>query len=442
MRPDESAGSAGLQRASRRVKVTGGQVGAIGDYATIFQFFAQASSALSSLIRVAEFQPLVDERTRNFVGREFVFASIDEALGDDDFPSGYIVIRGEPGIGKTALMGMLVKERGCVHHFNIAPQGIRSPQAFLSNVSAQLIVRYELDHPALPAEATQDGGFLSRLLFEAAANADNLPLVIVVDALDEADDTGLTAGANRLFLPPSLPRGVYFIVSSRFEDDTGLFADTERALYLREDDPKNLEDVGKYIEEYVRSGGDKMAAAIERWNLSESEFAAELTAKSEGNFMYLVHALRDIRNGALTAANMDDIRSLPQGLRAYYRRHWNDMRGADQEQFRLYQEPVVCLLATVREPVSLAQLIEWTREYWRRSNWDSAALDLRAVKDVLDAWREFLNVDETDPNGERYRVYHASFQDFLKDEIGLAVYHETISETALAKIPGFLDGER
>jgi hypothetical protein len=59
-----------------------------------------------------------------------------------------------------------------------------------------------------------------------------------------------------------------------------------------------------------------------------------------------------------------------------------------------------------------------------------------AVKDVLTAWREFL--DEVRTNGEtRYRVYHASFQDFLADEVGLLTYHETIGETALAKIPGF-----
>ena len=61
-----------------------------------------------------------------------------------------------------------------------------------------------------------------------------------------------------------------------------------------------------------------------------------------------------------------------------------------------------------------------------------------AVKDVLTAWREFLN-EESDERRARYRVYHASFQDFLADEVGLVAYHETIGETALAKIPGFVD---
>jgi len=161
--------------------------------------------------------------------------------------------------------------------------------------------------------------------------------------------------------------------------------------------------------------------------------------KSAGNFMYLVHVLRDIASGALTAASVDDIRNLPLGLQSYYRRHWNDMRSANQKQFRRYQEPVICLLATAREPVSVVQVLEWTRHFWERQGWEPDVLDAIAVKDVLSAWREFLNADER--QGEvRYRIYHASFQDFLADEVGLVAFHETIGESALAKIPGFADG--
>jgi hypothetical protein len=84
----------------------------------------------------------------------------------------------------------------------------------------------------------------------------------------------------------------------------------------------------------------------------------------------------------------------------------------------------------------LSQLLEWTVRFWERQEWDAKALDPIAVKDVLTAWREFL--DQVSTNGElRYRVYHASFQDFLAEEVGLLTYHETIGETALAKIPGF-----
>jgi serine/threonine-protein kinase len=112
------------------------------------------------------------------------------------------------------------------------------------------------------------------------------------------------------------------------------------------------------------------------------------------------------------------------------------MKSADPEQFRKYQQPVVCLLATAREPVALPQLLDWTVHFWERQEWDAKSIDPMAVKGVLDAWREFL--DEELGDGERrYRVYHASFQDFLADEVGLVTYHETIGEAALAKIPGF-----
>jgi hypothetical protein len=422
-------------RARYDVKVEGGKGAVIGDYATVVQVFNDAPRALASLIRTQEFASLIEERTRRFVGREYVFAAIDEALADDDFRSGYIVLRGEPGIGKTAIIGQLVKDGGFVHHFNVAPLGIRSPQAFLANVCAQLIVRHGLDHASLPPEATQDGGFLSRLLAEAAKDPANHPVVVAVDALDEAEDVGLPAAANRLFLPPTLPAGVYFVVSTREDWDYRLATDSRRDIYLRDDDPRNLEDVGTYIREYVEANRERMQQRIGQWDVAPEDFAEALTAKSAGNFMYLVHVLRDIASGALTAATVDDMHNLPQGLKAYYRRHWDDMRSADQERFRRYQQPVVCLLATAREPVSAVQLLEWTGHFWERQGWERDQLDPMAVKDVLIAWRQFLNEERRDGEA-RYRVYHASFQDFLADEVGLVLYHQTIGETAIAKIPG------
>lgn len=43
-----------------------------------------------------------------------------------------------------------------------------------------------------------------------------------------------------------------------------------------------------------------------------------------------------------------------------------------------------------------------------------------------------LNVD-----GDRYRIYHASFQDYLREEVGLLDHHSAISAAALAKTPGY-----
>lgn len=426
-----------VARVGAGVEVSGGKGVVVGDYNAVFQIFTQAPpSPLTSVIRVVEFKALVDERTRNFVGRDFIFTAIDQLLGDCEFPSGYIVIQGEPGIGKTAFLGQFVKMRGCVHHFNVSTLGIRSPQAFLSNVCAQLIVRYDLPYTVLPPDAMRDGGFLTRLLTEAAEKPANYPMLVGVDALDEAEDTGMPPGANRLFLPPALPTGVFFIVTTRPKYDYRLSAEPMRDIFISEDDPKNVEDVRNYIRRFIEANRAKMETRIAQWGLSGEDFVGTLTEKSEGNFMYLVHVLRDIRDGVLTAATVDDIQKLPKGLKDYYRRHWNTMRSADEQRFTLYQAPAICLLAAAREPVTMSRIQEWMRQYWAESQWDVTKLDGQKVADVIHDWREFLNVDETETY---YRIYHASFQDYLKQEVGLTTYHRAIADAALAKIPGFLN---
>src|SRR5205085_2703647 len=126
-------------------------------------------------------------------------------------------------------------------------QNIRSVRDFLSNTCAQLIVRYGLEHSHLPAEATRDSGFLSQLLGEAAERASGSSVVVVVDALDEAEDIGLAPTANRLFLPQSLPPHVYFILSTREKEDYRLTVDRRQDIYLDDRSPENQEDVRRYI---------------------------------------------------------------------------------------------------------------------------------------------------------------------------------------------------
>src|SRR5579859_1945668 len=393
--------------------------------ADVLQIFANAPAPLSTCIRISEFGQPIEDRTRSFIGREFIFSAIDRHLGDRDFPSGYIVIRGEPGIGKTSLMAQLVKTRSYVHHFNIAAQNIRSTRDFLSNVNAQLIVKYQLGYSGLPPQATQDSGFLSKLVREASEKRAEDRVVVLVDALDEAEDLGLALDANRLYLPSTLPPRVFFVVSTREQEDYKLVTDHRKDIYLRKDDPQNGADVRAYIQTYVGSNQPAMSNRISQWGLDQPAFEKILTSKSEGNFMYLVHVLSDIRDGTLTKSNLDSIDDLPVGLRQYYQRHWRTMKARDCEEFERVYQPVVCMLAVVREPVSQAQIEEWT------------GLPSTHVREVIKQWRAFLTLTKS-ASGERlYRIYHASFQDFLKDEVGLTRYHDKISQTALDKILGF-----
>lgn len=386
----------------------------------LFARFEEIPS-LSQHIRVREFQTLVGERTKEFTGRDFIFKAIDELFASPDFPSGYIVISGEPGIGKTALIAQLVKRRGYVHHFNISTQNIRHVRDFLANICAQLIVRYNLAHCSLPDKATSDSGFLLQLLSEAAKVGEH-PVVILIDAVDEAEDTGLVPTINRLYLPPVLPEGVFCIITTRPKADYHLLVDRRKDIYLDDQDPTNLADVTQHIHSFIWLNADQMKLRIAQWNISQDEFVAVITQKSEGNFMYLTYVLRDIRDGRLTATSIDDIGLLPKGLREYYQRHWRSMKAQDPERFEKYYQPVVCILAVVREPVAVEQVVEWT------------GLSSMDVKEVISEWREFFQVDTTQTGNQLYRFYHTSFQEFLRDEVGLKPYHDIIARTGLGKI--------
>lgn len=392
-----------------------------------FRLQSRAPDPLAGYIR--DFRAFCDERTRMFVGREFLLEEIDHHLRDPGFPSGYIVVRGEPGIGKSALMAHLVQARGYVHHFNIALQGLISPEEFLGNVCAQLIVRYELPYQELPLpRATRDGLFLTELLDAAAARAremSELPIVIAVDALDEAEHQ---VSENVLRLPPELPDGVYVLATTRPKDDSHLQVDRERAIPLDDNDPRNQEDIRAYVSaQLIGDERERFAQRIAEWETDEEEFIHTLTERSEGNFMYLVHVMRDISSGRLTKENVADVEELPRGLDAYYSRHWREMKDADRDRFRKYQEPVVSMLATAREPVAAARILEWVNARSGR-----AEMTLTDVVEVLGEWREFLDVGKTDPPS--FRIYHASFREFLDHTVNLDAYRRAAVKSTLTKI--------
>ncbi|MHA2062430.1 MAG: ATP-binding protein, partial [Candidatus Sifarchaeia archaeon] len=159
---------------------------------------------------ICEFSSFIEDRTRDFVGREFVFEAIEKFIKNNE--SGYFLIRGDPGIGKSSVIAELIK-RDCltIYHFNIALQAINTPRQFLANTCARLIMQFNLPYTELPADFDKDGAFFSKLLAEVAANLnDGNKLVIAVDALDELERS-VFSSTNPLYLPSSLPKGVYFV---------------------------------------------------------------------------------------------------------------------------------------------------------------------------------------------------------------------------------------
>lgn len=337
-------------------------------------------------------QDLIAQKTAGFVGREFVFNAIQYFLASQD--RGYFIIEGDPGVGKTAIAAKYVQQQNCVAHFNVRSQGINRADQFLENVCTQLITRYNLPYPELPGEATRDGQFLDKLLREISAKLKKRDkLVIVVDALDEVDSRD-HAGANILYLPVSLPQGVYFVMTSRPEK-LPLRSNSIQRFDLMQYQAESLADIQNYIR--IRA---KMSGKLREWigaqGLIEEEFVRELAQKSENNFMYLRYVLGDIEQGKYDDLSID---RLPAGLEQYYDEHWRRM-GMLTEPLPMHKVAIVYFLAELREPVSRRMLVELSDE------------NPVIVQNVLKEWKQFLR--EVTVDGEtRYGVYHQSFCDFL-----------------------------
>ena len=138
--------------------------------------------------------------------------------------SGYFRLTADPGEGKTAIMAEYVRRTGCVAHFNVLSDTYNKTAQFTQHVAAQLVARRLIADTGPPADS--DLGVADLLIEARAALPASERLVLVVDALDEADRRDLPDTANVLLLPRILPTGVHVLVSSRRNQDVPLRVST------------------------------------------------------------------------------------------------------------------------------------------------------------------------------------------------------------------------
>lgn len=368
----------------------------------------------------------LEQVVNDFVGRRFLFNEVDQWL-KNPAQTGYLIIQAEPGFGKTAFVAALVRRSGWIHHYVDLKRGINKPQDFLENVCAQLIIDYKLPTTYIQEINSRPNTILYKLLSEVASNVKNKPIVILVDALDEASDTGLTEGANRLFLPPSLPTGVFIIATTRSEAPSTSF-EAKRSVFdvkpptplkvlpIEGTDPRNMDDVREYISKFIEERYPFMKERIKEWNMSPPQFVDMLLEKSEGNFLYTTLVLEDIRDNAINRETIDDLDHLPVGLRGYYFSQWQRMKVSSPERFERLYKPVACFLAAAQAPVPVREIAYFT------------GLTNDEVLQVLQDWRQFFRQSRSKEGELLYRFFHASFRDFLfkEEALGLQYFYEQI----------------
>ncbi len=342
-----------------------------------------------------------------FVGREALLERI--GAFPDDHDRGYVHVEASAGLGKSALAARFASLESAPAFFADAGSGmVRADQCAL-HLGAETALRHDLDLDRFD-DWGADADILPAVL-EVAGETDSGPVWLVVDGLDEAE--AAPAGANPLMLPSRLPPGVFVLLTSR-EPASRFFAGEETpmsALSLTADGEEERYDLTRFIAERIERDPRAVAALAD--SHTHEEFATQLAAAAEGNFMYATYVLEDLAEGKL------DPDSPPERLFGYYeRRFWTAMevqRERDPASWSDLYRPVLERLAVAAEPVSA----EWLAGQVGRPTPE--------VEDmVLPPWRRFLRSDSAD-GSQRWRIVHHSFADFLATKLSLSDAHRSVA---------------
>ncbi len=346
----------------------------------------------------------IESRTKGFVGREGVFKRIESFLATER--CGYLMIVGDPGIGKTAIMAQFARRNECIAHFFRQPEKITSLAHFLTTVGEQFERRFAFETGPAARE-----GALVQWIAQAAKRLDGERLLLVIDALDEFEPDVAKAqdGSNILGLPRDLPEGVFVLLSCRdlSEDKFPRLSTAgqvgNETLSLVASSPDNLNDVERYVRAHF--DGCPEHPWLKHHNLLPEQAVLLLVDRSEGNFMYLTHILPALLNRPAEIVPKE----LPKGLEDYYRQHWDKMMllGAQVSDGAAMVFDVIYVLAVSRTPTTAEQMAGILR-----------SKDVPAVSKLINQWREFLQASKVEEK-PFYRIYHSSFSDFLakKDNV-------------------------
>jgi hypothetical protein len=354
----------------------------------------QVDKGISSI-----FGEYIGKKTQGFVGRDHAFARIQNFLNAHD--RGYLTLVGDPGIGKTSILCELTRRMPCFPFFFIRLDGITQTDQFYAHIGDQLRQRFGIDTSSRGRGPA--GIRLIGWLKEASESLGKERLILVIDALDESDETlAKNNSGNLLLLPRILPKSVYVIMSRRNLDPAAFHIRLETEPEIANEifdlmtyPAENRRDVEQYLTSYFVEHPEHPWLA--RHNKTPAEAVAVLSEGSQCNFMYLRHVLPHL------IQNPEEFspKSLPKGLEEYYFGHWQRMTEKWQDKSEAeFVFDAIYIIAVAQRPITRSQL--------------TAILpDVPAVLfgTLISQWREFL--DEAIRQETAYRIYHASFADFL-----------------------------
>jgi hypothetical protein len=376
-----------------------------------------------------DFAPFLLEKRNHFTGRRWLFRDLDEWRRKETPPA--LLITGEPGIGKSAVVAALVGENSegqvlAYHCCRADTPATLEPARFVRSLAGMLArlegyaamledagIKDTLERADSDPASAFEAAVLSPLHSVPKTGGDRRYLLI--DALDEALTHSkrptivevLAARINRL--PPWL--GI--VATTRGEPGVLRQLRGLPAQALEADDPKNKDDVLAFLQRRLSESG--LRTKVEASGKVLDDVALRVLRSSAGNFLFVTTAIDAVERGQL---RFDDIENQPPGrLSSLYEVFFNRLfrdAGIDFQQAGLVLEVV----AAAREPLTRKQI--------------AAVTGLDAERDLpplLGRLAAFVPVREG-----RYSLFHRSLFEWLtgwdtqQDQSFAGPYHVSLRD--------------
>ena len=389
-----------------------------------------------------DFFPYLAYKRGRFVGRGWFFSELENIFETDRGIAG-VLITGEPGSGKSALMSQLICSRysSLLIHTNIigyhlceySEKGKRNGARFVRNLVDQIAARFPgysehvIKNKHLRRELDdfchQDvtGCFFTSILgpLRNLEPPDGLRY-IVIDALDECFESDKTSEIIEILGSKilDLPKWLKVILTSRnLTMVTKQIPRTVRRMPLYANDERNVNDIRLYVSRFISQNvffTDRLLVAMNFTSRTYGmrKFLDQVVTRAEGNFLFVKMTLQYMND----TDGVVDFRSLPTSLFDLYNIFFNRQFGKDGfGSFKSLFE----ILLYVTSPLHLSDVEEiLSYEY-----------QAEVISQLVDHASCFLRfgLDGT------VRIYHQSFAEWLINQSAVIDINETRAHQNIAK---------
>ncbi|MFW9872453.1 MAG: TIR domain-containing protein [Candidatus Thorarchaeota archaeon] len=390
--------------------------------------FEGGYSRLLDSLEPLDFGVEIDKYIANFYGREWIFDIVNEWFKSDEK---VFLLTGNPGVGKTAIAAMLChKYSDCAVYHLVKYNDARKSDACecILSLTFQLATRLPkyaemLLHMNLEGKAKTKAvnslfdEFILQPLHKMEEPSE--PILIVIDALDEASSNDLVRLIADNF--SETPSWLKLFITTRPVIKIINALSSYKPFHLKVEEKRNIQDVRGYLE-------NELSKISPNFDLSEK--IEIILNKSKGLFLYVRQLIEEIKKDPKKLENLEQF---PQGLYGIYQMFF-ERQFPNSEVYNEYQRPLFNLITAAYEPLDLGLvksiLGDNDLRFKRRIESISAFLEIEDDSREINKRIRFF--DRYDPRNrnedfERYRSivkeankyikpFHTSLIEWLTDE--------------------------